>query len=211
MTALKYEQSLQIDPLLSMVDAANTETTTERRRADAAERALATVEARLRKEQETAVWRAEQVLKREVKAAEAQMAAVQRQLDAREHELSLMRQEVVRLSAQVQEQTGQMAVLETQLNESRNSLLNVAFQKAKEPDMPKSTEPAPTFPPLEGITIAVHLKKAGYDAFYHPDTRTVSCRDLSDAAIRAAARSCASIEHSVAYLRGWLNDNGLMA
>ncbi|ULH17430.1 hypothetical protein MF271_19105 (plasmid) [Deinococcus sp. KNUC1210] len=207
---LRAEYQAQIDPLLSMVDAANTETTTERRRADAAERALATVEGRLRQEQDTAVWRAEQALKGEVKAAEARTASIQCQLDAREHELSLMRQEVVRLNAQVQEQTGQMAVLETQLSESRSSFLNLSFRKDKEPSMPKSTEPVPTFPPLEGITLAVHLKKAGYDAFYHSDTRTVSCRDLSAAAIRAAARACASIENPMAYVRGWLKENGLV-
>jgi len=143
-----------------------------------AESALADASAERQRADETARQAAAQ--KRVLEFDHA--AALKVEIKRREHleaEAPLLRQRVLDTERELAALRTHAATLETELATARTSLLGMALTvqptpAVKETPMPVSVK-ITVDTPLEGMAFAVHLRAAGHDARFDPDTRQVSC------------------------------------
>lgn len=211
---LRAELQDQLDAYLSMVDQANTETTAERRRADLAEKTVVQLKTQHLNEIDTAVWRAGQATKTELKTETRRAEKAEEQAEHARTELSLLREEVARLSARERQLAEDLAATESRLADAQHNLLMTSFRKEvkeKPVEQEKLAEIPSTFVPLEGMALAVYLRQRGHPVWYDPSTRTLDRGAVSLDVIALCVQDCAAIPDKTAFLREHLRAEGLLA
>jgi hypothetical protein len=213
---IRAELQETLDATFLMVDQANAETTTERRRADLAEKTVVQLKAQHLNELEIAVWRAGQGEKTELKAAHRRAEQAQEQTEHAQAELTLLRQEVARLSGRERQLAEDLTATESRLADAQHTLLMSSFRKevgAKEKPVEKENvvEIPSTFAPLDGMALAVQLRQRGHPVQYDPNTRTLDRNLVSLDVIALGVQACAKIADKTAYLREHLRAQGLLA